>query len=61
MSKELPSWSSSEQSACQCRGHGFDPCTGKIPHGFRATKSVHHKKIHHDEKLVQLGSSPGHS
>ena len=21
-----------EKSACQCRGHGFEPWSGKIPH-----------------------------
>ena len=24
-------WSRGEESACQCRGHGFDPWSGKIP------------------------------
>ena len=28
----LPWWSSDKQSACQCRGHGFDPWSGKTPH-----------------------------
>ena len=23
---------SGKESACQCRGHGFDPWSGKIPH-----------------------------
>jgi len=27
----LPSWNGKE-SACQCRRHGFDPWSGKIPH-----------------------------
>ena len=30
--KGFPSWSSGRESACQCRGHGFDPWSGKIPH-----------------------------
>ena len=25
-------WSSGEESTCQCRGHRFDPWSGKIPH-----------------------------
>ena len=29
----LPWWRSGWESACQCRGHGFEPWSGKIPHG----------------------------
>ena len=28
----LPWWCSGWESACQCRGQGFDPWSGKIPH-----------------------------
>ena len=28
----LPWWHSRWESACQCRGHGFEPWSGKIPH-----------------------------
>ena len=28
----LPRWRSGYESACQCRGHGFEPWAGKIPH-----------------------------
>ena len=28
----LPWWRSGWESACQRRGHGFDPSPGKIPH-----------------------------
>ena len=28
----LPWWRSGWESACQCRGHGFNPWCGKIPH-----------------------------
>ena len=28
----LPWWHSGWESACQCRGHGFEPWAGKIPH-----------------------------
>ena len=28
----LPWWRSGYESACQCRGHGFDSWSGKIPH-----------------------------
>ena len=28
----LPWWPSGQESACQCRGHGFQPWSGKIPH-----------------------------
>ena len=30
--KGLPWWRSGWDSACQCRGHGFEPRSGKIPH-----------------------------
>ena len=32
ISKALPWWHSGQESACQCRGHGFDPSSGEIPH-----------------------------
>ena len=28
----FPWWRSGWESACQCRGHGFEPWSGKIPH-----------------------------
>ena len=28
----LPWWRSGWESACQCRGHGFEPWSGKTPH-----------------------------
>ena len=28
-------WSSGEEPSCQCRGHGFNPWSGKIPHATR--------------------------
>ena len=28
----LPWWCSGWESACQCRGHGFEPWSGKVPH-----------------------------
>ena len=31
-SSGLPWWRSGWESACQCRGHGFEPWSGKIPH-----------------------------
>ena len=30
----LPWWHSGWESACQCRGHGFAPWSGKIPHAW---------------------------
>ena len=30
--KGLPWWSSGWESTCQCRGQGFNPWSGKIPH-----------------------------
>ena len=31
MSSGLPWWRSGWESACQCRGHRFEPWSGKIP------------------------------
>ena len=31
-SGELLWWHSGQKSTCQCRGHGFNPWSGKIPH-----------------------------
>ena len=28
----LPWWCSGWESACQCRGHGFEPWSGRVPH-----------------------------
>ena len=35
-------WLSGQESACQCGRCGFDPRSGKLPHGCRATKRVNH-------------------
>ena len=32
MNLGLPWWRSGWESACQCRGHGLEPWSGKIPH-----------------------------
>ena len=34
-----PWWSSGWESTCQCRGHGFDPWSGKIPHATGAAEA----------------------
>ena len=39
----FPWWLSGEESTCQCRRHGFDPWSGKIPIYIRATKLMHHR------------------
>ena len=31
----LPWWLSGKESACQCRGHGFDPWSRRIPHTLK--------------------------
>ena len=35
----LPWWHSGYESACQCRGHGFKPWSGKIPHAAEQLSS----------------------
>ena len=32
LTQGLPWWRSGWESACQCRGQGFEPWSGKIPH-----------------------------
>ena len=32
ISSGLPWWCSGWESACQCRGHGFEPWSGRMPH-----------------------------
>ena len=67
----LPWWRSGWESACQCRGHGFDPWSGKIPHATErlspcATTAepvrlepVHcSKRGHHNEKLACSNEDP---
>ena len=34
LATRLPWWLSSKDSACQCRGHGFNPRSGKKPHAM---------------------------
>ena len=59
----LPWWHSGWESACQGRGHGFEPWSGKIPHdteqlGPWATTTepahlepvLHNKRGHDDER-----------
>ena len=31
----LPWWCSGKESTCQCRGYGFNPWPGKIPHAVK--------------------------
>ena len=31
----LPWWLSGKEFTCQCRRHGFDPWSGKIPHAMK--------------------------
>ena len=38
-SGRLPWWLSGEETACQCRRHGFDPWDGKIPHASEQQNS----------------------
>ena len=45
----LPWWRSGSESACQCRGHGFKPWSGKIPHDA--------EQLGPDRKSTRLNSS----
>ena len=38
----LPWWLSGQESACQCRGHGFKPWCRKIPHAVKQLKPTCH-------------------
>ena len=59
----LPWWYSGYETACQCRGHGFEPWSGKIPHAVeqlspcatttepvRLEPVLRNKRSHRDEK-----------
>ena len=35
----LPWWCGGKESSCQCRGHGFEPCSGNIPHAAEQLSS----------------------
>ena len=38
----LPWWSRGQESACQCRGHRFNPWSRKISHAAGQLKPTHH-------------------
>ena len=42
LSMGLPWWCSGLESACQCRGHGFEPQSRKIPHATEQLKPMRH-------------------
>ena len=55
----LPCWSSGEESALQCRGCGFHPWTGKIPHApgqlsWHTTREL----MGHNERACMLQLRP---
>lgn len=37
----LPWWAIDLQSSCQCKGYGFHPWSGKIPHASGLNKLVY--------------------
>ena len=38
----FPGGTGGEESACQCREHGFDPLSGKSPHAEERLGPEHH-------------------
>ena len=47
----LPWWLSGQESACQYKGHGFDPWSRNIPHGVGTTELLlRYKRSYHNEK-----------
>ena len=36
----IPWWASGNESTNQCKGHGFDPWSGKIPHAMEQLSPV---------------------
>ena len=58
----LPSRSSGDESTCQCRGHGFDPRSWKIPHAVGQQSPRAHvlqeKPPQWEAQAPQLESSP---
>ena len=58
----LPRWLSGKEPACHCRRFGFDPCSGKIPHGttepvLRAWKPQVLKPVHPRDCALKLEKS----
>ena len=62
----LPWWRSGWESACQCRGHGFEPWSGRIPHAteqlspwatttepVRLEPVLHKKRVRDSERPTQ--------
>ena len=43
----LPWWFSGEESTCQCKGHVFDPWSGKIPHAVEQLSPCAKLKLVH--------------
>ena len=67
LSPGLPWWLTGEESTCQCRGHGFDPWSGKIPHAQEqlslctATAEAHGPGAHalqHEKPLQREAHAP---
>ena len=64
----LPWWHSGWESACQCRGHRFNPWSGKIPHDAEqlspcATTTgpapvLCNKRSHRNEKPAHRNEAP---
>ena len=58
-SEGLPWWRSGWESACQCRGHGFEPWSGRIPHAAEQLSLCNlgpmlcNGRGHHSEKPVR--------
>ena len=49
----LPWWCRGWESTCQCRRHGFDPWSGKIPHAAEQLSPVCHTHWAHMLQLLK--------
>ena len=61
----LPWWRSGWESACQCRGHRFEPWSGKIPHAAEqlglwatTTEPAHLEPVLRNKKKAKIVRGP---
>ena len=56
----LPWWVSDKESACQCRGHGFDPWFRKIPHAEGQSQLLSPRAATTEARVPVLHSKSSH-
>ena len=54
----LPRWCSGYESTCQCRGHGFEPWSRKIPHAAEQLSPCTTTRAHKPQLLRPCATTP---